>query len=124
MIKLLIVDDQLAVRKGLVMRLAVEPDLEVIGEAGDSENALKMALELCPDVVLIDVEMPQMDGIKATQEIHLNCPHCFVIILSINDNPVLLTLAQNAGAAAFVCKSMPAEILLSTIRQVAGLMRE
>jgi two-component system, NarL family, response regulator NreC len=122
MIRLLIVEDQPAVRKGLLMRLAAEHDFLVIGETGDGETALKMAIELCPDVVLIDVEMPNMDGIDATRAIHLACPHSSVIVLSIHDDAALLARAEDAGAVAFVCKSMPAETLLATIRQFAGFI--
>jgi DNA-binding NarL/FixJ family response regulator len=124
MIKILLVEDQLAVRKGLLMRLAAEPDLIVVGEAEDGATAFKMSLELCPDVVLIDAEIPTMDWIDATRAIHLNCPHSSVVILSIHDSTALLAQAQDAGASAFVCKSMPAETLLVTIRKVAGLIKE
>src|SRR5512137_1337543 len=84
MIRLLIVDDQPAVRKGLQMRLEVEPDLSVVGEASDGEIAVELARALGPDIVLMDVEMPHMDGIAAADAIHSSCPNTPVIILSIH----------------------------------------
>src|SRR5512137_2901023 len=86
MIRLLIVDDQPAVRRGLQMRLAVEPDLSVVGEAADGEAALALAQEVCPDVVLMDVEMPHMDGIAAANALRRICPDISVIMLSIHDD--------------------------------------
>ena len=119
MIRLLIVDDQWAVRQGLHMLLTAEPDLQVVGEASDGEGALSLAQTLNPDVVLMDVEMPHADGIATTQALRAACPHAAVIMLSIHDDAHTRERAEHAGAAAFVSKSMPAQVLLATIRQVA-----
>ena len=119
MIRLLIVDDQPAVRKGLHMRLAAESDLSVIGEAADGEAALDLAQSLCPDVVLMDVQMPRMDGIAAASALHALCPRASVIMLSIHDDARTRARAEDAGAAGFVAKSMPPDMLLATIRQAA-----
>jgi DNA-binding NarL/FixJ family response regulator len=119
MIRLLIVDDQAAVRQGLRMLLAAEPDLQVVGEASDGEGALSLAQTLNPDVVLMDVEMPHADGIATTQALRTACPHVAVIMLTIHDDAHTRERAEHAGAAAFVPKSMPAKVLLATIRQVA-----
>jgi DNA-binding NarL/FixJ family response regulator len=119
MIRLLIVEDRPAVRKGLLMRLAAEVDLSVIGEASDGEAALDLASCLCPDVVLIDIEMQGMDGIATARALHSIYPHTSVIILSMQDDALTRSRAEDAGAAAFVSKSMPADTLLTTIRQVA-----
>jgi len=119
MIRLLIVDDQPAVRKGLQMRLAAESDLVVIGVASDGQAALDLARALYPDVVLMDVEMPHMDGVAVASALHLICPRSSIIMLSIHDDARTRELAENAGAAAFVAKSLPTEMLLATIRQVA-----
>jgi DNA-binding NarL/FixJ family response regulator len=118
MIKLLIVDDQPAVRQGLRMRLAAEPDLEVVGEAADGEVALHSVRTLCPDVVLMDVEMPRMDGIAATDTLRKLCPSTAVIMLSIYDDVRTRARAEVAGAVAFVPKSAPAGMLLAAIRQL------
>jgi len=119
MIRLLIVEDQPAVRKGLLMRLAAEADLLVVGEASDGEAALDLAVCHCPDVVLIDIEMPGMDGIATASAFHSIYPRASVIILSMHDDALTRSRAEEAGAAAFVSKAMPADTLLTTIRQVA-----
>ena len=118
MIRLLIVDDQPAVRKGLQMRLEAEPDLSVIGQAPDGEVAVELAQALGPDIVLMDVEMPHMNGIAAAEAIHLICPNSLVVILSIHDDAHMRECAENAGAAAFVLKAAPADMLLAAIRQL------
>ena len=119
MIRLLIVEDQPAVRQGLHMRLSAEPDFSVIGEASDGEAALALVGGLCPDVVVMDVEMPYLDGIATTRALLLVCPSTEVVILSLHDDEITQAQAKKAGAAAFVAKSMPSETLLTTIRQVA-----
>jgi DNA-binding NarL/FixJ family response regulator len=119
MIRLLIVEDQPDVRKGLHMRLNAEADLAVIGEAVSGEAALVLAPLLRPDVVLMDVEMPRMDGITATKELHLILPGTAIIISTIYDDARTRARAQEAGAAAFITKSMPVTMLLAAIRQVA-----
>jgi DNA-binding NarL/FixJ family response regulator len=118
MIRLLIVEDQAYVRKALRMRFAAEPDLSVVGEAPDGEAALALVPSLCPDIVLMDVEMPLMDGIAATAALHRICPQTVVIMLSIHDDALTRARAADAGAAAFVAKSMPPDTLLVAIRQV------
>ncbi len=119
MIRVLIVDDQPAVRKGLHMRLEAEPDLSVIGEAPDGEVAVELAQALGPDIVLMDVEMPHMDGIATAHALQSICPSVSVIMLSIHDDARTRTCAEKAGAAAFVPKCVPTDRLLATIRQVA-----
>jgi DNA-binding NarL/FixJ family response regulator len=121
--RLLIVEGQPAVRKGLCMLLDAQPDLLVIGQAPDCEVALNLAMSLAPDVILIDGEMPHMDGIAVAGALHSICPQASVIVLSLHDDALRRERAEDAGAAAFVAKSMPAETLLTTIRQVAQLRR-
>lgn len=118
MIRLLIVEDQSEVRRGLQMRLTAEADLAVIGEASDGELALRLAAALNPDVVLMDVDMPRLDGIATASRMRQICPHAGVIMLTIYDDANTRTNAAQAGAAAFVSKSMPVATLLSAIRQV------
>jgi DNA-binding NarL/FixJ family response regulator len=118
MIRLLIVEDQPAVRRGLQMRLSAEPDFEVIGEAADGQTALELVSRFCPDVVVMDVEMPCSDGIATTRALLMICPSTEVVILSLHDDACTQARARQAGAAAFVGKSMPTETLLTTIRQV------
>ena len=119
MIRLLLVDDQPVVRKGLRMRLTMEPDITVVGEASTGEEALVLVQSLAPDIVLMDVEMPGMDGITATEVLRSNIPQSAVVMLSIYDDVHTRARAQAAGAAGFVEKRGAIEVLLSTIRQTA-----
>lgn len=119
MIRLLLVDDQPAVRRGLVMRLHMEPDIQIVGEAGTGREALSLAQELAPDVVLMDVEMPEMDGIEATAALTLAVSHSAVVILSIHDDAYTRKRAQAAGAVAFVEKRGATDTLLAAISQSA-----
>ncbi len=117
MIKLLIVDDEPAVRKGLRMRLAAEQGFVVVGEAADGESALVLAQALQPDVVLMDLEMPHMDGIAATEALRATHACAAVILLSIYDDDATRARAAAAGATAFIPKRAEMGELLATIRQ-------
>lgn len=119
MIRLLLVDDQPTVRRGLELRLHLEPDIQIIGEASSGKEALCMAQALTPDVVLMDVEMPEMDGIEATAALRKADSLSAVIILSIHDDAQTRERAQSAGAFAFVEKRGATDSLLATIRQAA-----
>jgi anti-anti-sigma factor len=120
MISLLLVDDQPIVRRGLRMRLMFEPDITVVGEASSGEQALELVKSLAPDIVLMDVEMPGMNGITATEAIHANSLQSAVVMMSIHDDSQTRARAEAAGAAAFVEKRGAVEVLLATIRQVAA----
>ncbi len=117
MIKILLVDDQPRVRRGLRMRLALEADIMIVGEAAGGQQALEAAARLQPDVVVMDVEMPDMDGIEAAKALHDRQPEILVIMLSIHDTSTLRARAQAAGAAAYVEKSDGVITLLNEIRQ-------
>jgi len=117
MIRLLLVDDQPAVRRGLGMRLHLEPDIQIIGEASSAKEALSMIQALTPDVVLMDVEMPEMDGIEATAVLRMTDSSSAVVILSIHDDVQTRGRAQAAGAVAFVEKRGATDSLLAAIRQ-------
>ena len=106
------------------MELALEPDMSVVGEAESGEDALALAARLQPDVALMDVELPFMDGITTTAKLRAVVPTCAVIILSLYGDAKTRTLAQAAGAVAFVGKQEPSEILLTAIRQAAARSRE
>lgn len=121
MIRVLVVDNQAPVRYGLCMRLALEPDLEVIGTARDSQEALVLAHTLGPDVVVMDVEMPGMDGITTIERLYQTVPGCRVVILTLHDDKHTRARAHKAGAHAFVEKQGNSETLLKEIRRVASL---
>ena len=120
MIRLVLVDDQPHVRQGLRMRLALEPDVAVIGEAADGAEAVKLAEAAQPDVVVMDVAMPGMDGIDATAALRSVLPRCAVVIHSLHDDAKTQARAWAAGATAFVAKSGPSEALLAAIRQASA----
>jgi DNA-binding NarL/FixJ family response regulator len=117
MIKVLIADDQNNVRTSLKLQFRVEKDFLVVGEAKNGEQALQQAALLHPDITLMDLNMPGMDGLTATSLMGQVSPDCKVVILSIQDDPATQAAARSAGAAAFVPKS-DVEILLGVIRQV------
>ncbi|WP_125703015.1 response regulator [Lacticaseibacillus daqingensis] len=119
MIKVLIVDDHEMVRLGISTYLGVQPDLEVIGEAEDGQQGLDMALALRPDVILMDLVMPNMDGITATQKILAAWSEARIIILTsfIDDEKVYPAI--EAGAASYILKTATAEEIADAIRQTA-----
>ena len=119
-ISIVLVDDQATVRRGLRMRLTIEADVEVVGEAGSGEAALRLVRSLNPDVVLMDVEMPGMDGIDATAALRAAAPQVAVVVLSLYDDARTRARAREAGAAAFVAKHQAKTTLLATIRRVVS----
>lgn len=120
MIRVLLVDDDPGVRRGLRMRLELEPDIEVVGEAGDGALAIEQALSLNADVVLMDVRMPGVDGIAATEAICNSSPHAAVVVVSLSDDPVTRARAAVAGACSFICKHEAPERLIGAIHAAAG----
>lgn len=119
MIRVLLVDDQSVVRRGLRMRLALEPDLRVVGAARSSEEALRLARTTVPDIVVMDVDMPGMDGVQAIQQMRDLMPSCAVVVLTMREDRVTRARALAAGAQAFVEKRGGAEPLLQEIRRLA-----
>jgi DNA-binding NarL/FixJ family response regulator len=117
MIKVLLVDDQPTVLQGLRMRLGLEPDLVVIGEAEDGQAAIDLVSARSPDVIVLDLEMPGMDGIATAQALRTIAPEGEVIILSIHGDTAARKRALAAGAAAFVEKNAGIEPLLTAIRR-------
>jgi two-component system response regulator DesR len=117
MIKVLLVDDQPTVLQGLRMRLGLEPDLVVVGEAEDGQAAIDLVGAQSPDVIVLDLEMPGMDGIATAQALRTIAPEGEVIILSIHSDTAARKRALAAGAAAFVEKNAGIESLLAAIRR-------
>lgn len=123
MIKLLVVEQQPGVREGLRMRLAAEEDITVIGEAPDWQTAQALAASLQPDIVLIDADTPHVDGSAMAQALRALCPQIAVILLSLYDDKPVRQIAADAGAAAFIVKSLPASALLTAIRGIFQTQR-
>jgi DNA-binding NarL/FixJ family response regulator len=119
-IRVLIVDDQELVRTGLRMIVASEPDLQVVGEAGDGAAAVEKALLARPDVVLMDIRMPGTDGIEATRRILDRADHARVLVLTTFRADEYVFDALAAGASGFLLKDGPADELLRAIRTVAA----
>ena len=120
MISILIADDQAMVRSGLRMILESEPDLVVVDEAADGAQAVRIAKRERPDVVLMDVRMPEMDGLEATRLISSDLDEVRVIVLTTFDIDEYVYGALRAGASGFLLKDAPADDLVAAIRVVAG----
>ncbi|WKG07071.1 response regulator transcription factor [Nocardia sp. PE-7] len=119
-ISVLVVDDQELMRMGLKMVLGAHPDIEVIGEAGNGDEAVRRASELRPDVVLMDVRMPVVDGVTATARIVAAGEGVRVLVMTTFDLDEHALGALRAGASGFLLKDTPPEDLISAIRSVAG----
>lgn len=117
-IKILIADDHAFVREGTRRILEQESDLEVVAEAGDGEETVKLASELKPDVALIDVAMPKLDGIEATRQIKALCPAVAVLVLSAYDDDQFVFGLLEAGAAGYMLKSVRGQEIVDAIRAV------
>jgi DNA-binding NarL/FixJ family response regulator len=118
-IRVLLVDDQALVRAGFRMILKAEPGIEVAGEAGDGAEAVTLARELAPDVVLMDVRMPVVDGIEATRRIVRDERSPRVVVLTTFDLDEVVYDALRAGASGFLLKDAPEEQLVTAIRAAA-----
>jgi signal transduction histidine kinase/ActR/RegA family two-component response regulator len=114
-IRVLVADDHRVVREGLITVLQEHPGIEVIGEAADGQQALDLALRMKPDVVLMDIAMPVMDGIEATRHITEALPGTRVIGLSMHEQADMATAMRNAGARAYLSKDTASDILIDTI---------
>ena len=116
-IRVMIVDDHSMVRRGLATILKVRPDLELVGEASNGREALEMCHQVHPDVVLMDLVMPEMGGAEATQLIREQCPHIKVIALTSFQEKELVREALHAGAIGYLLKNVSAEDLAAAIRE-------
>lgn len=120
MIRILIADDQTLVRDGLAAIVGSEPDMEVVGAAADGREAVRLARALRPDVAVLDVRMPELDGIGAAREIHLADPNTRILVLTTFDLDRYVYDAIRAGASGFLLKDAPRGRLAAAIRDVAS----
>ncbi|GGT27511.1 response regulator transcription factor [Nonomuraea spiralis] len=118
MIRVMLAEDQGMIRGALASLLGLEPDIEVVGEAADGQEAVAVALAERPDIALLDIEMPVKDGLTAAAEIAGQVPGCRVMILTTFGRPGYLRTAMEAGAVAFLVKDSPAKELAAAIRRV------
>jgi two-component system, NarL family, response regulator DesR len=119
-IKVLLAEDQAMVRGALSALLGLENDIQVVAEVSRGDEIVARALDVRPDVCLLDIEMPGMDGLTATEQLHELLPECRVLILTTFDRPGYLRRAMDAGASGFLLKDAPASDLASAIRRTAA----
>ncbi|MFI9847147.1 response regulator [Nonomuraea sp. NPDC051941] len=119
-IRVVLADDQPLIRAGLRMVIDGTPGVEVAGEAGTGAQAIQLARRLCPDVVVMDIRMPGMDGIEATQTIAAESPSTRVIMLTTFDDDDNVYASLRAGASGFLVKDMALEDILSAVHVVAA----
>jgi len=115
--RLILADDHHLLRRGFKSLLSGEQDLKVVGEASTGVEAIEMCRRLKPDLILMDVRMPEMDGITATRRIKEEQPGVGVLVVTIHENPDYLLEALDAGASGYVLKDAPADRLISAVHR-------
>jgi two-component system, NarL family, response regulator NreC len=116
--RILIADDHAIVRTGLRALLKEEAGMELVGEASGGEEALRLVESLNPDILVLDLSMPDMDGIQVTKRVHATAPHVRILILTVHEDEALLREAIRAGAAGYILKHAAEEELISAINMV------
>lgn len=115
-VTVLVVDDQRLVREGIASLLDIQPGIKVVGQAMDGREAIEKAAALSPDIILMDVRMPVMDGITATAQVRRQLPACQVLMLTTFDDEEYIVEALQAGAVGYLLKDMPAAQLAQAVR--------
>ncbi|MCS6862381.1 MAG: response regulator, partial [Abditibacteriales bacterium] len=108
--RILLVDDHVVLRDGLKLLINRQSDMEVVGEAGDGEEALRKVRQLNPDVVLMDLSMPSVNGVEATEALKRSHPHIKVLVLTVHEGDIYLQPALKAGARGYIVKRAAAEV--------------
>jgi len=119
-IDVLLVDDQTLIRQGIRVLLEIEPDIRVVGQAGDGREAIRQVETLHPQVVLMDVRMPEMDGLAATRELSARFPEVGVIILTTFEDDETVFEGLRAGARGYLLKDVSSEEMAAAVRKVAA----
>ena len=119
-LRILLADDHTMLREGLKMLVNAQSDMECVGEAGDGRAAFRMAQELQPDVVVMDVSMPELNGLKATEKLKSACPHIKVLTLTRHKDDGYLQQLLGAGVSGYVLKQSAASNLIDALRVVAA----
>jgi len=119
-IRLMLVDDHEVVRVGLKNFLQTQEDFEVVAEASNGEEAVSRALESHPDVILMDITMPGVDGLEATRRLRVLCPQCLILALTVHDDKQYFMEMLSAGAFGYITKQAAGDDLVEAIRTVAG----
>ena len=120
MIRVVLVDDQTLIRQGIQTLLELEGDIEVVGTAGDGVQAIEVVSRQLPDVILMDVRMPQLDGIEATRQILAHQPHIGIIMLTTFDDDEAMFAGLKAGARGYMLKNISSDDMAQAIRTVAA----
>jgi len=115
----LIADDHALVRSGLRSMLQREPGIEIVGEACNGREAVELCRSLVPNLVLMDVRMPEMDGLEATRTIKHECPETGILMVTMHENPDYMLEAIKAGAAGYVLKDAARDELVDVVQRVA-----
>lgn len=118
-VRILVADDHAVMREGLCLLINSQADMEVIGQAGDGQEALQMAGDCHPDVAVMDISMPKLDGARATERLKQMCPEVKVLVLTRHDDSGYLRRLLQAGATGYVLKRTPGAELIGAIRTVA-----
>ena len=118
-IRILLADDHAVVRQGFKMILGAQPDMEIVGEAGNGREAVELTEQLKPDIVVMDVAMPELNGIEATRRVAASVPHARVIALSMHKDSVYVREVLRAGARGYLLKDSGSADLVAAVRAVA-----
>jgi two-component system, NarL family, response regulator NreC len=119
-IRLLLVDDHEVVRVGLKTFLQTQEDFDVVSEASNGEEAINRAMTTHPDVILMDISMPGVDGLEATRRLHLLCPKCLVLALTVHDDKQYLMQMLAAGASGYITKQAAGDDLIAAIHTISA----